>query len=152
MADGEANAMWRRRGALLGLALLVATPASAQYVYPARGQSPQQQQRDQGECHVWAVQQSGFNPGTTPPPPTAGAGGRGAVGGAARGAAIGAIGGAIGGDAGKGAAIGAATGGAIGGVRSRRQAKAVEGAYSGAQQSYQRALYACLEGRGYTVK
>jgi hypothetical protein len=33
--------------------------ALAQYVYPARWQSPQQQQQDHGECHVWAMQQAG---------------------------------------------------------------------------------------------
>jgi hypothetical protein len=146
-------AIWARSATMLGLAALVlAAPAMAQYVYPGRGQSPQQQQQDQGECHTWAVQQTGVNPGTTPAPATAGAGAQGAVRGAAGGAAVGAIGGAIGGDAGKGAAIGAATGAVIGGVRSRRQARAAESSYAGAQQSYQKALYACLEGRGYTIR
>jgi Sulfatase/Glycine-zipper domain len=146
-------AIWARSATMLGLAALVlAAPAMAQYVYPGRGQSPQQQQQDQGECHTWAVQQTGVNPGTTPAPATAGAGAHGAVRGAAGGAAVGAIGGAIGGDAGKGAAIGAATGAVIGGVRSRRQARAAESSYAGAQQNYQQALYACLEGRGYTIR
>ena len=73
------------------------------YVYPTRGQSPQQQQKDQGECHVWATQQSGVNPGAMAPPPSGPTGQ--VVGTAARGAAIGAVGGAIGGNAGKGAAV-----------------------------------------------
>jgi hypothetical protein len=137
--------------ALALAAVFSAAPAVAQYVYPSKGQGAQQQ-KDQSDCHTWAVQQTGFNPGATPPPATAGAGARGAVRGAAGGAAVGAIGGAIGGDAGKGAAIGAATVGVIGGVRSRREARAAESSYAGAQQNYQKAFYACLEGRGYTVK
>ena len=31
-------------------------------VYPAKGQTPEQLDRDRYECHVWAVQQSGFDP------------------------------------------------------------------------------------------
>ena len=65
-----------------------------QYVYPAKGQSPDQQKKDEGECHGWAVKQSGFDPSAPPPaaaapakPTTAtgttpGAGVRGAAGGA----------------------------------------------------------------------
>lgn len=30
--------------------------------YPAAGQTPQQQANDEYECHLWAVQQSGFDP------------------------------------------------------------------------------------------
>ena len=29
---------------------------------PSRGQSPQQEQSDRGQCYTWAVQQSGFDP------------------------------------------------------------------------------------------
>jgi hypothetical protein len=36
--------------------------ASQMYIYPSRGQSPQQEQNDRGQCYTWAVQQSGFNP------------------------------------------------------------------------------------------
>ena len=43
-----------------------------QYVYPAKGQSPQKQKTDEGECHTWAVQQSKYDP-TKPPPQTAAA-------------------------------------------------------------------------------
>ena len=32
------------------------------YIYPSRGQSPQLQQTDRGQCYTWAVQQSGFDP------------------------------------------------------------------------------------------
>ena len=38
-------------------------PASDQlFVYPNKGQSPEQQENDRYECHRLAVQQSGFDP------------------------------------------------------------------------------------------
>lgn len=155
-------------GATLILACLAAAPVSAQqYVYPAEGQSPEQQRTDEGECHAWAVQSSGFDPAN----PTVNAGPApqyqypttGAVRGAARGAAGGAIGGAIAGNAGKGAAIGAATGAFIGGIRRREQMRrnAVnqqqyqqqqQAALSQGQSNYSRAFAACMQGRGYTVR
>jgi len=79
------------------------------FAYPKQGQTQQQFEQDQFQCHQWAKGQTGVDP-TKPsqaaaaPPPQQG----GAVKGAAKGAALGAIGGAIGGDAGKGAAIGSA--------------------------------------------
>jgi predicted lipid-binding transport protein (Tim44 family) len=149
---------------VVGLAsagILVAGPAVAQlYVYPQKGQSPPQQQQDQGECHVWAMQQSGYNPtvAAAPPPPPPPSGG-GAVGGAARGAAVGAVGGAIAGDAGKGAAVGAATGAVFGTMRRNNQNRqyqaqvsAQQSQVAGQQANYNRALAACLTGRGYTVQ
>ena len=68
------------------------------------------------------------------------------------------LGGAIAGDAGTGAAVGAATGGLIGGMKQRGQAQQQQAqANQAAQQqnalaAYNRALSACLSGRGYTVK
>jgi len=119
------------------------------YVYPARGQSPQQQQQDQAQCQGWAMQQPGANPAAVAaPPPPQGQVARGA----ARGAAVGAVGGAIGGNAGKGAAAGAAAGALVGGVRRRDQRVAAENAQAEANASFGRAYAACLEGRGYTVK
>ena len=129
------------------------------FIYPLRGQSPQQQQQDRFECHQWAVQQTGFDPmmGTaSPPPPPAPT--TGAVRGAARGAALGAVGGAIGGNAGRGAAIGAGTGAVFGTMRRNdqiRQGQAQQTAH--AQQTgqqmerFNRAVATCLSGRGYTV-
>ena len=135
--------------ALGTVGFLAGAAAGQGYVYPARGQSPQQQQKDQGECSGWAMQQSGANPAAVPPPP----GPQGQVlRGAGRGAAVGAVGGAIGGDAGKGAAIGAATGALVGGFRRADQRRAAEEAQSQASAAYSRAFAACLEGRGYTVK
>lgn len=148
------------------LAFLTATAATwsvaaaqTPYVYPSRGQSQEQQDRDRYECHTWSVSQTGFDPTRAQapvpgaPPPTANAA-RGAVGGAA----IGAIGGAIGGNAGAGAAAGAATGALVGGVRRRRQEQQAQAAqsqqasaFAAQSDAYNRALAACLEGRGYTV-
>ena len=46
------------------LLLALARPSLAQdiYVYPAKGQSQEQQDRDRYECHSWAVKQTGFDP------------------------------------------------------------------------------------------
>ena len=129
--------------------VLSSGPAFAQvYVYPTRGQSPQQQQQDQQSCSGWAMQQAG-NPAMVGPPP---ANEGHVLRGAGRGAAVGAIGGAIGGNAGKGAAIGAASGALIGGIRRRDQERQYEAAQAQANDSYTRAYAACLEGRGYTVR
>lgn len=160
--------MWYRRAVqLLSTALLLIlclggglSLGADLYIYPNKGQSAEKQSRDRYECHTWAVQQTGVDPtrvqaSAPPPPPPSG----GIFKGAARGAAVGAVGGAIAGDAGKGAAIGAASGGVIGGVRQRQQAQGQQQAQASqaAQQqsalaAYNRALGACLSGRGYTVK
>lgn len=146
--------------ALTCTAMLIGTAVGQGYVYPARGQSPEQQQKDTGECHVWATQQSGVNPAAMPPPPSAPQGPQGqVVQGAARGAAVGVVGGAIAGNPGKGAAIGAASGALIGGFKrvdqqqaAMQQQQAAQQAQAQASAAYSRANAACLEGRGYTVK
>jgi hypothetical protein len=145
--------MRRLSGGVVVLVAVIVAPGVApgqSYVYPTRGQSPQQQQKDQGECHVWATQQSGVNPAAMAPPPSGPTGQ--VVGTAARGAAIGAVGGAIGGNAGKGAAIGATTGALVGGFKRADQRRGAEQAQAQASAAYSRANTACLEGRGYTVK
>jgi hypothetical protein len=134
--------------ATLVVAAIMPGYALGQYVYPGRGQTPQQQQQDQNECGAWAMQQAG-NPAAMPPPP--GPSGQ-IVRGAGRGAAIGAVGGAIGGNAGKGAAIGAASGALVGGFRRMDQQQAYAQAQANSSAAYGRAYSACLEGRGYTVK
>ncbi|MGB8250887.1 MAG: hypothetical protein WCF02_11260, partial [Azonexus sp.] len=85
-------------------AALLPAAIAQQYVYPAKGPSPQQQKSDEAACRSWAIQQSGYDPAKPPPkqavatqPTTAtgttpGAGLRGA----ARGAVVGEI---VGGDA-----------------------------------------------------
>jgi hypothetical protein len=146
-------------GAVVGM---LVTPAVAQvYVYPEKGQSKERQSRDQYECHQWATQQTGFDPAqaqASPPaaPPSSGAS---PLRGAGRGAAIGAVGGAIGGNAGTGAAVGAATGALFGGMRRRDEQQAAAQAQASQAQvsaqgnaAYDRALAACLSGRGYTVR
>lgn len=147
------------------LAAAVVSPSYAQqdlFIYPTKGQTQEQQAKDRNECHTWAVQQAGFDPNTpaaAPQASTQGAEGGEVIRGGARGAALGAIGGAIAGDAGKGAAIGAAVGGG-GGLLRRGQAER-QAAEQQAQQTaiseeqranYKRAVSACLEAPGYTVK
>ena len=143
--------------------LLVMSTALGQepFIYPSKGQTPEQQQKDRYECHTWAVQQTGFDP-TRPQAASAGSAEPakgGVVRGGARGAAVGVVGGAIGGDAGKGAAIGAATGALFGGMRradqrQRQTAVQEQQAATSSQNyaTYNRALGACLTGRGYTVQ
>jgi len=154
------------RVTLVALALLSQTPpglavGQQTYVYPQRGQSPDQQARDQSACHTWAVQQTGYDPmrAQAAPPPTGAAPQGGALRSAGRGAAVGAVGGAIAGDAGTGAAVGAATGVLLGGMRRRdqqRQVEAQQQAYQSQnaqlQANYNRAFGACMGGRGYTVQ
>ena len=131
------------------------------FIYPQRGQSPQQQQQDRFECHQWAVQQTGFDP-TMPmamPPPAAPQPTSSPLGGAMTGAAVGALGGAIGGNAGRGAAIGAGAGALFGQFRRNEQIRNADAQQAGQMQqmnwqrdAYNRALAACLSGRGYTVQ
>jgi hypothetical protein len=128
--------------------------------YPSKGQSPAQQNKDEGECYAWAKQQTGIDPmavASAPPPPSGPAAGGGErVKGAARGAAGGAAVGAIAGDTGKGAAAGAVVGTMAGGKQARQnqaaqqqQAQAAKGATI---QQFNKAFGACMEGRGYVVK
>ena len=96
--------MTRRTLCLLTLsAVLMADAGAQQYVYPAKGQSPEQQKRDESACYSWAVQQSGFDPAKPPPQQapaqpattasgtTPGAGMRGAARGAIVGSALGGL-------------------------------------------------------------
>lgn len=126
-------------------------------VYPAKGQTPDQQSKDRYECHTWAVQQSGFDPSSgaaaAPPSTQQGSVGRETLRGGARGAAAGAAIGAIAGDAGKGAAIGATAGALKRGFSQRDANKAAPATgVNDAANNYNRALGACLTGRGYTVQ
>ncbi|MGH7907170.1 MAG: glycine zipper family protein [Candidatus Binataceae bacterium] len=170
--QGSVISIWRRGRIIRLLAfslfpgLLASGSALAQngdiYIYPAKGQSQAQQDKDRYECHSWAVKQTGYDPSKPqtsnptmsqrqPSQPHVLKGG-------ARGAALGAVGGAITGNAGKGAAAGAAMGGLAGGFRrlDARRAQAsqpakAQSAQQSQQTAYQRAMTACLKGRGYTV-
>lgn len=151
----------------IGLGLVALTMAagivqSAPIVYPAKGQSQAQQSKDEGECHQWAVKQTGVDPAQLVSETNSGEvyqRHHTAIRGAARGALAGVAIGAIAGDAGKGAAIGATAGGIGGGLRGRRdlemQHEVAANAHNSQQaqlQQYDRAYGACLSGRGYTVK
>ena len=140
--------------ALALTAAFAGSVCAQQYVYPAKGQSPGQQKKDESACYSWAVQQTGFDPAKQPAPaaaPTTATGTtRGAgVRGAARGAVVGEV---VGGDAGTGAAVGAVA--ARG--QSRRQNAAAQqqtqAASSQQQANFAKARATCLEGKGYTVK
>jgi hypothetical protein len=129
--------------------------------YPSKGQSAQQQSKDEGECYAWAKQQTGIDPVAVASAPAqksgpAVGGGervRGAARGAAGGAAIGAI---ADDDAGKGAAVGAVVGTMAGGRQARQNKRAqeqqAEQAKAGTLQQFNKAFGACMEGRGYVVK
>jgi hypothetical protein len=128
--------------------------------YPSKGQSPAQQNKDEGECYAWAKQQTGIDPvavASAPPPPSGPAAGGGErVRGAARGTVGGAAVGAIAGDTGKGAAIGAVVGTMAGGRQARQKQSAqqqqAQNAKAGALQQFNKAFGACMEGKGYVVK
>jgi hypothetical protein len=145
-------------GALL-LAWALAAAAQQPIAYPAKGQSQARQEKDEGECHVWAKNKSGVDPAALaanpPAQETSSTGGGERARGAARGALGGAAVGAIAGDAGKGAAIGAVGGTAVGGHRARQNRDArnasAQQAHAGKLDSYNRAYASCMSGRGYTM-
>lgn len=143
-------------------------PNTTVYAYPEHGQSADQQSRDRYECSLWAVHQTGFDPSApnvpaydrvvvSGPPP-----GTGTAIGAIAGAVLGA---ALAGDdnAGAGAVFGGITGAMIGNASdvSREQQNEEMMSQQERQQAvamarkasdYRRAISACLEGRGYSVK
>jgi hypothetical protein len=147
-------------------------PVAKVYAYPLHGQTPQQQDRDNYECSQWATQQTGFDPSAPgvpphdrvvvqsgPPPGTNTA--IGAVAGAILGAVI-----APRWQAAPAALAGAVVGGAIGSTADaanaansaqNAQAAAIANQRAAADEersaaNYRRALGACLDARGYSVK
>jgi hypothetical protein len=139
------------------------------YFYPLQGQTEAQQDRDRYDCHNWSVQKTGFDPSrrlapgdtratVVPAQSEAQHIGAGAIVGALIGATV-----AGRGDAGGGAVIGAVAGGMLGAAASdadKQQAARIEqqynqrgaGRYEREAAEFRRAMSACLEGRGYTVK
>ncbi len=142
------------------------------YFYPAKGQSTEQQSRDHYACYNWAVDQTGFDPSVSsiapeqrvrvvPMPPP----GHDTVAMSIAGAVLGAL---IAGPrhSGGGALIGAASGamlGATSDISREEYAQQMEEAYQNRNEArdvhnekkaldFRRAMSACLEGRGYTVK
>ena len=141
------------------------------YFYPQKGQTVEQQSRDHYECYNWAIKQTGFDPSLSPlppeqrvrvvplPPP-----GHDTAAFAVVGAVLGAI---LGGRHAAGGALIGAAGGAIAGAASdtarQEEARKQEEAYARWDQArynqfvqkeldFRRAMGACLEGRGYSVK
>jgi hypothetical protein len=146
------------------LSLAFAAQAQQPIIYPARGQSLERQRTDTAECHSWAQQTTGVDPvalaeqmANSPPPQQQGGRlFRGAAGGALFGTLIG---GAAGGHWGEGAGIGALVGTMGSGMRMRREQQQMamqqEGMQSQASSqlaTYNRAVAACMTGRGYTVE
>jgi len=153
---------------VLGMTAAVFAQSSKQYVFPAKGQSEQQQASDESACAKWATKETGFDPANPPvykappppPPPPQGSAMAGAVKGAAAGYIIGDL---ANDEGGEGAAIGAV----VGASRSRRkqagaaqasqqQASADKAAFdqkvAAQKQEWSKARAACLEAKGYTVK
>ena len=142
------------------------------FFYPNHGQGPGQQDRDRFECYLWARQQTGFDPSTprlaphqrlkvVAQPPA----GQDTVAGTLTGAALGAVIGSPHNTA-EGAIIGAMAGATIGAISDsvrQQRAEEIQAQYDSQAASryaeqdrqsrrYRRAMGACLEGRGYTVR
>ena len=147
------------------------------HVFPADGQPPDQQSKDEAECYNWAVQNTGTDPfelakkseqdkqqaaqaQAAAKDAGKGAAARGAVGGAAAGALIGEI---ASDDPGEGAAVGAALG-AMRGRRKRKQAQSQataqaeqqgqqsQAANQAAATDFKKAFTVCLEAKKYMAK
>ena len=150
------------------MAYNVPPPNTTVYAYPMHNQSAAEQRRDRYECSVWAVHQTGFDPSAPgvpvydrvavqgPPPGTDTA--IGAIAGAVLGAAV-----SDRWDRGSGAVFGALTGAMIGSAGDAANAQANQQAMSASAREqqraitrqamdYRRALSACLQGRGYSVR
>lgn len=147
-------------------------PLTQLYFYPKLGQANELQSRDHYECYNWAVSQTGFDPGRSaipteervrvvPMPPPGHDTATLAIAGAVLGALIGGPRHAWG-----GALIGA-SGGAIAGAASdatrMEYARQQEEAYAARNRNrdaqldakaegFRRAMSACMEGRGYSVR
>ena len=168
-------------GSIAALYLLFSTSASGQdiYVYPAKQQTDEQLAEDRFACHQWAVDESDFDPSNfdgvelpktvrvpVPKNEAKGAANKGAV----TGAVVGGVIGSHDGDTAEGVVIGALLGTMAGAaIEDEGHRKAVAKAEAEAKRqaaeiaaskaelalrksNYRRALTACLEGRGYTVR
>lgn len=147
-------------------------PVTDVIAYPRQGQSERQLRQDRYECHLWAVRESGFDPSrenvsqatsprVLPNPPVGSDTAAGAVGGAVVGAVV-----SDPHHTAEGAAVGAVVGamaGAASDASREAQAQRIEDAYAQdaarrnrgnwrQADAYRRAISACLEGRGYTVR
>jgi uncharacterized protein YcfJ len=139
------------------------------YFYPSQGQSEAQQDRDRYDCYAWAVDQTGFDPSRRIAPREtratvvpARSPGETVAAAAVVGAVIGAAT-AGRGEGGQGALVGALAGTVVGAVAATAQAEDARvsearynsrgyGRYEREATEYRRAMSACLEGRGYSVR
>ena len=147
------------------------------HVFPADGQTPEQQSTSEAECYNWAVENTGIDPfdlakqaeaqqqqaeqaKADAAASTKGAGAKGAVGGAAAGAVVGKV---VSDDAGKGAAIGAAAGGLGNRRRAKKgagqatqeidqQAQQAQAATKEQSENFKKSFAVCLEAKKYMVK
>ena len=143
-------------------------PPQRVFFYPERGQTADQQDRDRYECYNWAVRETGFDPSrrqlvreqrqAVVPAPSGAAAIGGAVVGAVLGAAVSSPG-----NAGTGAVVGGVAGGMLGAAAESSAradaeqynstvARRNDRRYGREMTDYRRAMSACLEGRGYSVK
>jgi len=147
-------------------------PVTQVYFYPLKNQTSEQQARDHYDCYNWAVKQTGFDPSSSsipepqrvkvvPMPPPGHDTAVLAIAGAVLGALIGGRHNAAG-----GAIIGGVAGGLTGAVSDagrqqyaqemeeayNRQDRALDAQYEERASHFRRAMSACLEGRGYSVR
>ena len=147
-------------------------PSTQVFFYPLHDQSPAQQDRDRYECYLWAKKQTGFDPSAPQlaphqrvkviPQPAPGSD---TAAGAVTGAIIGSIVTAPH-DSTKGAIVGAVAGSMVGAASDaarQQQAENLQAHYDRQASlrnarieqmasDYRRAMMACLEGRGYSVR
>jgi len=147
-------------------------PLTQVYFYPMKGQSTEQQARDHYECYNWAMNQTHFDPSQSsipparrvkvvPMPPPGHDTAVLAVAGAVLGALVAGPRHAAG-----GALVGAGSGAVVGAVSDAQRQQysreleeayanrdqALDSNYAGKASDFRRAMSACLEGRGYTVR
>jgi hypothetical protein len=165
-------------GGMIAAAAIGAEPI----IYPSKGQSAAQLDKDKSECYTWSSKQTGYDPvaalqaqqaaaakaqqDTAAAQNKANSVGGETAGGAVKGAVAGVAIGAVAGDAGKGAAIGATAGALRGSARHKGKTQAAQAEQQQVQQAqaqsqaaanqkfadYQKAWGACMEGRHYVIK
>ena len=125
---------------------LSANPANLA-IFPARGQTPDQQRADEAASYDWATQQTGWDPYQAKAVLDQQSQAATTAAGAARGGAV------------KGAAIGATSLGLTGGMRSRRAVQAAGNTSDKAVAAYQqqfgvwtRNYMAAMEAKGYSLR
>jgi len=147
-------------------------PTTEVYFYPNKGQSREQQERDRYECYLWAVKKTGFDPAqanlaphqrveVVPAVPPGADTASGAVTGAIVGSML-----SRPRQSGEGMVFGAIAGAMLGAASDQarqEQAARIQQQYDARDaesyarldqqaRDYRRAMTACLEGRGYTVR